>query len=352
MISLASGWLGRVFTNSDALSQRHLTPRRGPMKKTENFLLGIAIIAAASSGLSRGTTRSGFQSPDIAHDRLACMSSEEFPFVEARLRGNFSSDDVEHARVYFRAHADDWHYVSMRAAGPSIYQAALPRPLSATATVHYYVEFTFTALEPAKTEIYTADVPNDCRGSRLAPPDLTRDIVVGAIEDTDGPSLDGFSMVGVAVSPGFFTTRNVVLLSAASAGVSIGVLSKSGDTGPPAADLTLNGQRGGTHSCQQGMFFDILVSNPTEQTLNVTSWSIDFTTSSAPRCHPLSFMRPVNHTVPARSASQTIVFPRPANFSGPLCLNDQNPGCDWAARAIVMTDSGILEDAITFSSVP
>ena len=117
------------------------------MKKAKTLPLCIAIFALGSSGVSQETVYSGLAATDIAHEQLSCMSSGEFPFVETYLRGAAPPHPVDEVRVYFRAQTEtEWYYVSMRASGPRIYEAALPMPLSETAKVVYYVEFTFAAL--------------------------------------------------------------------------------------------------------------------------------------------------------------------------------------------------------------
>lgn len=153
----------------------------------------------------------------IRHDALTCMSTNEFPVVEAELPpAEFRA--VREAQVYFKANGSDaWYFVDMEPGEGSQLRAMLPRPLAETNRVDYYVFVLSGTFESWQTEEYSVYVTeSDCGGVRAAtgaPASLTLRATVA----NQTPVPPGFQPTGIS---GLVTTsgNTVAVGSAAAAG--------------------------------------------------------------------------------------------------------------------------------------
>ncbi len=166
---------------------------------------------------------------DIVHTPTPCMSTEEFPLIEAKA----SSADVARARrltLRFKAEDDPgWYEVRVSSAVGLTYQAALPKPTREAVRVHYY----FASGRPEiRTPEYVVNVlMGGCPGARSAPAELTARIRVRRTADDQVEIPRGFSPEGIRTGGMSGTTLGI--LAGAGAGAGLAALAVSGDEATP-----------------------------------------------------------------------------------------------------------------------
>ena len=169
---------------------------------------------------------------DIVHTPTPCMSTEEFPLIEARA----SSAEVARARrltVRFKADDDTgWYEVDVPSAVGLTYQAALPQPTREAVRVHYY----FASGRPeVRTPEYVVNVlMGGCPGARAAPAELTERIRVRRTADDQGEIPRGFGLEGIRTGGMSGTTLGI--LAGAGGGAGLAAIAVSGDEAPPPPD--------------------------------------------------------------------------------------------------------------------
>jgi len=176
---------------------------------------------------------------DIVHTPPPCMSTEEYPLIEAKA----SSADVARARrltVRFKSEDDTgWYEVDVPSAAGLTYQAALPKPTPEAVRVHYY----FASGRPEmRTPEYVVNVlMGGCPGARSAPAELTERIRVRRTADEQREIPRGFSPEGTRTGGMSGTTLGILAGTGAGAGLAALVISgdesasNSPNPGPPQA---------------------------------------------------------------------------------------------------------------------
>lgn len=105
-------------------------------------------------------------SATFAHDPLTCMSTDQFPIVEAEL-DPAESRALRLAQVYFKAsRTTAWYVVEMEPGEGSRFRAMLPRPLLETDRVDYYLFFLSNSFEPAQSEEFSVSVTDTGCGAK------------------------------------------------------------------------------------------------------------------------------------------------------------------------------------------
>lgn len=153
----------------------------------------------------------------ITHDALTCMSTQEFPVVEAELdpaelRG------VRKAHVYFKAsRTDAWYFVEMEPGEKATLRAMLPKPLGETRRVDYYVFVLTGTFEPSQTEEYSAHVSESgCGAAPAVAAGSPASLTLHATVANQAPVPPGFQPGGI--SGLVTTTGNTVAVGSAAAG--------------------------------------------------------------------------------------------------------------------------------------
>jgi hypothetical protein len=162
---------------------------------------------------------------DVAHTPPPCMSTEEYPLLEAKA----SSMDVARARrltVRFKAEDDPgWYEVEVPSAVGLTYHAALPKPLQEAVRVHYYL---VSGRPELRTPEYVVNVlMGGCPGARAAPAELTEGIRVRRTADAQREFPLGFSPEGIRTGGMSGTTIGIV--AGAGAGAGLAALAVSGE---------------------------------------------------------------------------------------------------------------------------
>lgn len=159
-------------------------------------------------------------SPIFEHDTLNCMSTDDFPVVEAVL-DPAELVGLRTAQVYFKAgQTDAWYFVEMEPGEESRLHATLPRPLAETERVDYYLFFLSSTFEPSQTaELSVSVSQTGCGG---VPRDATTSpvsVMLRATVANQSPIPPGFGPQGIS---GLVTTagNTVTVGSAASGGLS------------------------------------------------------------------------------------------------------------------------------------
>ena len=98
---------------------------------------------------------------DVEHQRVGCVVAEQFPRIEACL---VPEESVGRASVHFRAQADEpWYAVELTRDGPC-HSAYLPKPMSSTREIQYYVDVVDRALN---TRQHPAEAPAGAYRARV-----------------------------------------------------------------------------------------------------------------------------------------------------------------------------------------
>ena len=177
----------------------------------------IRTVLAAARGIA-GTEAAAADAPvAIAHDDVSCIVANRHPQVDACLT---PAESVGRAQVHFRAGGTDaWYAVDLKPEG-RCFRGLLPRPLTTTQAVEYYVDvvdrgFTESRLPDRAPDVaYTARVvagEKACTAGRLAAfaGRLSQPVVVSVLRGGQAvatalgapPALVGFSSEGVILLP-------------------------------------------------------------------------------------------------------------------------------------------------------
>ena len=153
---------------------------------------------------------------EITHDTLACMSTSEFPVVEAELEPA-ELRALRKAQVYFKAsRTDAWYFVEMEPGEGSQLRALLPRPLAETDRVDYYLFFLSDTFEPSHTEQYSVHVSESGCGAAGGAATTPGALMLRATVANQPPIPPGFQPAGIS---GLVTTAgNTVAVGSAAAG--------------------------------------------------------------------------------------------------------------------------------------
>ena len=137
--------------------------------------------------------------PLFRHDALSCMSTDDFPVVEAvfdpaELRA------LRKAQVYFKAgQTDAWYFMEMEPGEESRLHATLPKPLAETDRVDYYLFFLSGTFEPAQSEEFSVHVSETgCGMIRRAVTSSPMSLTLRATVLNQAPIPPGFSPQGIS----------------------------------------------------------------------------------------------------------------------------------------------------------
>ncbi|HEX9725369.1 MAG TPA: hypothetical protein VGC53_13915, partial [Vicinamibacteria bacterium] len=104
-------------------------------------------------------------SPSFDHHKLTCMSTDEFPVVEA-VFDPAEARSLRKAQVYFKAsRTDAWYFVEMEREEETQLQAILPKPLAETNRVQYYLFFLSGSFGTSQSEEYSVQVSETACGA-------------------------------------------------------------------------------------------------------------------------------------------------------------------------------------------
>ena len=163
-------------------------------------------------------------SPSFDHHKLTCMSTDEFPVVEA-VFDPAEARSLRKAQVYFKAtRTDAWYFVEMEREEETQLRAILPKPLAETNRVQYYLFFLSGSFGTSQSEEYSVQVSETACG---AIPETTSSVslTLRATVANQPPVPPGFQSQGIT---GLVTTAgNTVAVGAPSgglSGVAVGVL--------------------------------------------------------------------------------------------------------------------------------
>ena len=214
------------------------------MRIARFLFLPLLSTAFASAQVDNGVP------PLFAHDALSCMSTGDFPVVEAvfepaELRA------LRKAHVYFKAgQTNVWYFVEMEPGEESRLQATLPRPLAATDRVDYYLFFLSGTFEPSQSEEFSVYVSETgCPTIRRATTSLPASLTLRATVANQAPIPPGFSPQGITSL--VTTAGNTVSVGSAAAGggaasggisaVTVGVVAGGGAAAVAAVAVTKGG---------------------------------------------------------------------------------------------------------------
>lgn len=192
------------------------------------FGLGAALALFASLGRSQESALE-----DIVHTPPPCMSTEEFPLIEAKA----SSVVVARERrltVRFRAEDDSgWYEVGVPPPVGTTYHAALPKPTPEAVRVHYYL---VSGRPELRGPEYVVNVlMGGCPGARAAPAELTEGIHVRRTAAGQREFPQGFLPEGIRT--GGLSGTTLGILAGAGAGAGLAALAVSGEeAAPPPPD--------------------------------------------------------------------------------------------------------------------
>jgi hypothetical protein len=177
-----------------------------------------------------------FQEPELGlvHTPAACMSTEDYPLIEARARPG-SAAAGKPLTLRFRGDDDAGWYEIEIPAGPGLtYQAAIPKPTLEAIRVHYYFA---TERPQVRSPDYVVSVlMGGCPEARSAPAELVERIRVRRTAEGQSPIPKGFSPEGIR--PAGMSGTTVGILVGAAAGGGLAALAASGDdaaTTPPVS---------------------------------------------------------------------------------------------------------------------
>jgi hypothetical protein len=217
-----------------------------------------AICATGIAVVGQGTAQHAIAQTELAirHEALECLSSDEFPLVDANIDPH---PDVRTAKVYFRSDKyPDFYYVIMelppKRPEEDFFLGVLPKPSPETERIIYYVEAVSAAFNSERSEEHDPLVDEECDRDPAAAYWAGQDpgIIVGATTAGATALPPGFQAVGIVGTiastgaasgvGGGTSLAAVVGVSAGAAGVgAIIVASGGGETtssAPPAAPPT------------------------------------------------------------------------------------------------------------------
>jgi hypothetical protein len=113
-------------------------------------------------------------------------------------------------------------------------------------------------------------------------------------------------------------------------------------------ELTLNGARLGSFSCDRGLFFSAAVTNMSAEPLELRAIQVQFATTEA-SCR--DFVEPISPELSVTLGPGETRTVRRFDAAGQLCgMPEAVPGCAWRATAIVATAAGLVADEIGFAT--
>jgi PKD repeat protein len=191
------------------------------------MILGLApvLLLFVSVGRSQEAELAG-----IAHTPPPCMSTEDFPLLEAKASG----PDAARAKLTVRFRAEDdpgWYEVEVPSAGGLTYHAALPKPTREAVRVHYY--FVSGRPEIRSPEHVVNVLMGGCPGARAAPAELTERIRVRRTADAQREIPPGFSPEGIRTGGVSGTTLGIVVGAGTGAGLAALAVSGEDTVAPP-----------------------------------------------------------------------------------------------------------------------
>lgn len=180
------------------------------MRIVRFLFLPLLSAAFASAQMESGVSLS------FAHDALTCMSTSEFPLVEAEFEPEELST-LRKAQVYFKAsRTEAWYFVDMEPGEGSKLRAMLPKPLPETDRVDYYLFFLSNTFEPAQTEQLAAVVSESGCGRAPETASSVASLTIRATVANQPPVPPGFSPQGI--SSLVTASGNTVAVGAAAMG--------------------------------------------------------------------------------------------------------------------------------------
>jgi hypothetical protein len=198
--------------------------------------LGFFLVGAILIGTAEAAAPAQPGAEITLDPAIECWSHSEFPLLGAQVT---PPGEIVRSRLYFRCSLyPDYYFVDL-ADESGIYRGAAPQAEEACPQVHYYVEALSLDFTSVRTEERVADVasPDECRrrypGAAWFPGD-DPGILLGSTLGSTGMA-PGFKTIGIA---GFISsTGSTVALSAASGGVSSGMVAGIAAAGGAAAGL-------------------------------------------------------------------------------------------------------------------
>lgn len=196
------------------------------------FFLGMMLLLGPAGGAAAAQPAA-----EVALDpAVECWSHSEFPILGAQVT---PPSEIVRSRLYFRCSLyPDYYFVDLTREN-GVYRGVAPQAEESCPQVHYYVEALSLDFTSVRTEERIADVatPDECRrrfpGVAWFPGD-NPNIFLGSTLGTAGMA-PGFKTLGIA---GFISsTGSAVALSAASGGISTGVVAGIAAGGAAAAGL-------------------------------------------------------------------------------------------------------------------
>ncbi len=122
------------------------------MRIARFLFVSLSSVFSASAQVEMGAT------PSFEHNSLTCMSTDDFPVVEA-VFDPAESRSLRNAQVYFKAsRTDAWYFVEMEREEETQLRAILPKPLAETERVQYYLFFLSGSLGTSQSEEYSVQV--------------------------------------------------------------------------------------------------------------------------------------------------------------------------------------------------
>ena len=180
--------------------------------RTVLFLLLPLLSAAVASAQGELAV-----SPIFTHDALSCMSTEDFPVLEASVDPAESSS-LRKAQVYFKAARNsDWYFVEMEPGENSRLRAILPKPRPETDRVNYYVFFLTGSFGTSQSEEFSVHVSETgCKAIPGAAASAPASLMLHATVPNQLSVPAGFQAQGIS---GLVTTAgNTVSVGSAAAG--------------------------------------------------------------------------------------------------------------------------------------
>jgi hypothetical protein len=168
--------------------------------------LGLPVVAVAAS-FSQSSPRPIPEAPiTIAHDPLACITTEVAPAVDAQVA---PPPRLDRGYVYFRAAGtEDFYYTPMKGV-PENLQGILPRPLPETKAIDYKVRARDVEALTKETREYTPPVVpgNACKAKGVVVGKEGAGLTLGLTREGQSPAPRGFNRRDIAF---------VILLSGAT----------------------------------------------------------------------------------------------------------------------------------------
>ena len=163
--------------------------------RTLGFLLLPLLLSAGLASAQVGSSVSLI----FAHDALSCMSTEDFPVVEAAV-DPAELGTLRKAQVYFKAaQTSEWYFVEMERGEDSRLSAILPKPLAETARVDYYMFFLTGSFGTSQSEEFSVYVSETgCEGIPVAAATSPTSLLLGATVPNQIPVPPGFQAQGIS----------------------------------------------------------------------------------------------------------------------------------------------------------